>query len=62
MLRPFLSLGASVYSSNNGETPARLEEGSSSDEFTTELAEPNLVGRLSAGADMVTSRWIDVKL
>jgi hypothetical protein len=62
VLRPFLSLGASLYSANNWETEARLEDGGSSDEFTTELAEPNLVGRLTLGADVVTSRWIDVKL
>ena len=62
VLRPFLSLGASLYSANNWQTEARLEDGGSSDEFTTELAEPNLVGRLILGADVVTSRWIDVKL
>ena len=48
VLRPFLSLGASLYSANNWETEARLEDGGSSDEFTTELAEPNLVAGSSS--------------
>ena len=61
-LRPHLDLGLTAASANNWTPNARFAGESGSDQFRIESANPNLIGHLGLGIDMITTASVDIKL
>ncbi|MFO1073622.1 MAG: autotransporter outer membrane beta-barrel domain-containing protein [Geminicoccaceae bacterium] len=62
IVRPYLDLGLTWSSANNWTPDARFADQPGSDDFRTEIANPNLIGHLSLGIDMITTASVDIKL
>ena len=62
-LRAFASAGVSLSTANNWQSDASFAAApASAGGFRSELANPNVLGTLTAGVDVVTTKSIDVRL
>ena len=62
ILRPHLELGVTAATANNWQPDARFKDETGGDSFEIESRNPNLIGHLGLGIDMITTAAVDVKL
>jgi uncharacterized protein YhjY with autotransporter beta-barrel domain len=63
VLRPYASAGVSFFSGNNWEVDAGFRNApDDAGQFSSELANANVMARFSAGVDVITAGSVDVKL